>query len=283
MKISVIIVCKNEKDTIGKTLKSVFAQTYKNFEIIVVDGNSTDGTLELLKKYINIKLITGQEQGIYPAMNAGIEESTGEILYFLNANDSLFSNDIFEKITKAFIKNNCDLIYGDTNFQSLDKNGKTNNTYISHKDFYSKFVWAYRNINHQSTFYKKWLFDKYGKYNTNFQILADVDFTTKVIIKKNVSSLYLPFLIANYDTDGLSSYKNAESYKILKKEKQLIAKNYLTVEYTLFSIYNVFFNNFLIQKINNSLKSKFGLNIILKIRDTKRNIGRIFFWWMRKI
>ena len=99
MKISVIIVCKNEKDSIEKTIDSVFSQTYKKFEIIVLDGNSTDGTLEILKNYREkIKLVMNEEKGIYSAMNEGIRLSTGDVLYFLNANDSLFSDDVFKKI-----------------------------------------------------------------------------------------------------------------------------------------------------------------------------------------
>lgn len=276
MKISVIIVCKNEKDTIQKTLDSVFSQTYKDFEIIAVDGNSTDGTLEVLKKTPRIKLITGEEKGIYSAMNKGIESASGDILYFLNANDSIYSPDVFEKIIAAFATQNVDLIYGDTNFQADGKD-----TFVSHKDFYSKFVWAYRNINHQSTFYKKTLFEKYGVYDESFKILADVEFTTRVATKKRTKTLYLPIIIANYNHEGFSSYKNPDNIELARKEKKIIAKRYLRFEYNIFKIYNFFFgylNNLTIK----FLKEKFGLDAVYKFRDIKRKIGRTF-WWTRRI
>lgn len=276
MKISVIIACKNEKNTIQKTLDSVLEQTYKDYEIIAVDGNSTDGTLDILKKYPQIKLISGEENGIYPAMNKGIEASSGDILYFLNANDSLYAPDIFEKIVAVFATKNPDLIYGDTNFQSDGKN-----IFVSHKDFYSKFVWAYRNINHQSTFYKKSLFEKYGNYDESFKILADVEFTTKVATQKDVKTKYLPIIIANYNHEGVSSYKNPENVEISRQEKKEISKNYLRFEYNLFAVYNLIFGylNALTIKI---LKEKHGLNSVYRFRDFKRKIGRTF-WWTRRI
>jgi len=285
MKISVIIVCKNEKDTIAKTIDSVFSQNYKDFEILVLDGNSTDGTIEILKSYRErIKLIKNQGNGIYSAMNEGIRLSTGDILYFLNANDSLFSNDVFKKIIRKFEAENCDLIYGDTNFQSKDKAGNLVNTLISHRDFYSRFVWAYRNINHQSTFYKKWLFDEYGSYDQyEFKILADVEFTTNVILQEKVKHLYVPIIIANYNTEGISSHNNPENIIISKEEKEAIAKKYLNFEYKLFQIYNFFFANSLTNSFNEFLKKAFGLGLIYKIRDFKRGLGRIFIWWTRKI
>lgn len=285
MKISVIIACKDEKDTVAKTIDSVLLQTYNNFEIIVLDGNSTDGTLAILESYQDrIKLHSGKEDGIYNAMNDGIELATGEILYFLNANDTLCSNDIFEKVVKEFESGKYDIIYGDTNFQNKNEKGETTNTFVSHKDFYSKFVWAYRNINHQSTFYKKCLFEKYGNYNqAEFKILADVEFTTKVITQKDVKHLYLPIVIANYNANGLSSYDNPKNIQIARKEKEEIAKNYLNMEYNLFKIYNFFFNNFFTTKFNEFLKKTFGLEIIFKIRDFKRMLGRTFIWWSRKV
>jgi len=285
MKISVIIVCKNEKDSIEKTIDSVFSQTYKKFEIIVLDGNSTDGTLEILKNYREkIKLVMNEEKGIYSAMNEGIRLSTGDVLYFLNANDSLFSDDVFKKIAAKFETENCDLIFGDTNFQSRDESGNLVNTPVSHSDFYSRFVWAYRNINHQSTFYKKWLFDEYGTYHQNeYKILADVEFTTRVITQAQVKHLYLPITVANYNAEGVSSYNNPENIIMARKEKQAIAEKYLNFEYKSFQMYNSFFNNSFTDKINDGLKKTFGLGLIFKIRDFKRTLGRIFVWGLRKI
>lgn len=280
LKISVIIVCKNERETIAKAIESVLSQSYKDFEIIVLDGNSTDGTLEVLEIYKDkIKLVLGKENGIYSAMNDGIDLVTGEILYFLNANDSLFSNDVFETVIKYFKNGDYDLIYGDTMFKYKDEN-----MLVTHEDFYSRFVWAYRNFDQQSIFYKKWLFEKFGKFKQNeFKILADVEFTTHVITQKDVKHLYLPLIIANYDAHGMSSYDNPQNIAIARKEKAIIAKKYLNFEYNLFNIYNFFFNNFITTKFNEWIKKTYGLKTLFKIRDFKRILGRIFIWKTRKI
>lgn len=280
LKISVIIVCKNERATIEKTIESVLSQSYKNYEIIVLDGNSTDGTLEELEKYKDkIKLVLGKENGIYNAMNDGIELAKGEILYFLNANDSLFSNDVFETVIKKFEEGNYDLIYGDTMLKS-----KEENILDTHEDFYSKFVWAYRNFDQQSIFYKKWLFEKYGKFkHTEFKILADVEFSTNVVTQKDVKHIYLPIIIANYDAHGFSSYDNPQNIAIARKEKEKVAKTYLNFEYNIFKIYRFFFDNFLTQFFNAWIKKTYGLKTLFKIRDFKRTLGRAFIWKMRKI
>jgi glycosyltransferase involved in cell wall biosynthesis len=276
MKISVIIACKNEVDTIEKTINSVLEQTYTDFEIIAIDGNSTDGTLDIIREYPKVTLITGEENGIYPAMNKGIENANGDILYFLNANDYLYSNDVFEKIIAVFATQKPDIIYGETIFKTEDKE-----VFVSHKDFYSKFVWAYRNINHQSTFYKKWLFDKYGQYDESYKILADVDFTTKCVTQNDVKAVYTNQVVAYYNHEGVSSYSNPENVKIAQREKKRISKKYLKLESALFTLYNLIFglpNKF----INKTLKNKYGLDAIYKYRDIKRSIGRSF-WWLRKI
>lgn len=285
MKISVIMACKNEKNTIEKAIESVLFQTYKNFEIIVVDGHSTDGTLELLKKYSDyVKIFPEREKGIYQAMNYGIELADGDIFYFLNANDSIFNENVFERVMKCFDETNADFIYGDTNFQSRGKNGETVDSIVSHKDFYSKFVWAYRNLNHQSTFYKKELFEKYGNYDCkNFEILADVELTTKVSVQKGVKIFYLPIVIANYNSEGVSSYNNPENIKKARIEKETIVKTYLPFENKLFKVYDFVFAPLIGERANNFIKKRFGLKVLFKIRDFKRAIGRIFFWWWRRI
>ena len=114
MKISVITVCYNEAATIEKTLESIFNQTYQNIEFIVIDGGSTDGTLDIIEKYKDkiAYFVSEPDEGIYNAMNKGIKASSGEVLYFLNANDTLYSDDVLETVVSVFEKGNYDFVYG---------------------------------------------------------------------------------------------------------------------------------------------------------------------------
>ena len=112
MEFTIITICRNIKDTIGRTCESIINQTYQYFEWIVVDGNSDDGTYEILQTYKNRidYLIHEPDSGIYNAMNKGIRYANGEYLLFLNGGDEFYSNDILEKIKK---KLNSDIVYGD--------------------------------------------------------------------------------------------------------------------------------------------------------------------------
>jgi glycosyltransferase involved in cell wall biosynthesis len=116
VKISTILVCKNSVETISKSLQSLVDQTFKNCEIIVVDGNSTDGTkkyLQSFKKKID-HLIIEEDSGISEAFNKGLNKASGEWIYFLNSDDYLISNNILEKISSN-LKSNCNFVIGKVN------------------------------------------------------------------------------------------------------------------------------------------------------------------------
>ncbi|MFT4304483.1 MAG: glycosyltransferase, partial [Candidatus Woesearchaeota archaeon] len=114
MKISIITVCYNSSNTIEKTIKSVINQKNKNFEYIIIDGESSDDTLKIInkyKKFIN-KIISEKDNGIFEAMNKGIDFAKGDIIYFLNSDDFLLNNNIINKIQKIFEKNQLDAVFG---------------------------------------------------------------------------------------------------------------------------------------------------------------------------
>lgn len=221
MKISIITVCYNEAATIKKTFESIFSQSYKNIESIVIDGGSTDGTIDIIEKYKDkiAYFVSESDEGIYNAMNKGIKASSGEILYFLNGNDSLYSEDVLETVVNAFKQENYDFVYGNINLiypkmNKIEKYNKGINYYIS----------LNLPICHQSVFYKKKLFDKFGLYDENFFILADKDFNMKIWTNKKTKTFYLNKIIARFDKTGISSDK--KNKKILKLESSLIFYKY---------------------------------------------------------
>jgi|SaaInlLV_10m_DNA_2_1039722.scaffolds.fasta_scaffold01043_5 glycosyltransferase involved in cell wall biosynthesis len=169
MKISVITVSFNSERTIERTIKSVIEQTHKEIEYIIVDGGSTDNTLDIVDKYkenINI-LISEKDNGIYDAMNKGIKLATGEILHFLNSDDYYINSSSLEKVLNEF---NIDIGIVITPVNMVDVNGK-----LLYK-FSSNISNPFKCIPHQGFFYKKKLHDTYGMYSLFLKYASDYNF-----------------------------------------------------------------------------------------------------------
>jgi glycosyltransferase involved in cell wall biosynthesis len=148
-KLSIITVCRNIKDTIQRTCESIINQTWQDFEWIVVDGGSTDGTVEILKRYkdrIDI-LISEPDNGIYNAMNKGIKIATGEYLNFMNGGDSFYDNGVLEKVFKNK-EYSADILYGWQYF-------KVENNFRKFTEQLTKEKLCSTGIGHQAEFIKK--------------------------------------------------------------------------------------------------------------------------------
>ncbi|WP_150468046.1 glycosyltransferase family 2 protein [Francisella sp. SYW-9] len=206
--VSVITVVYNAKELLEETILSVLNQSYQNVEYIIVDGGSTDGTLDIIKKYqdhIN-QYVSEPDHGIYDAMNKGIALAKGKWLNFMNAGDRFYSNDVLEKVFDQEFLQDINVVYG--------------NTDIGHKilkykpDLNLKDMALGMRLCHQSTFYK--LNDSI-KYNLKYRICADQDFTMQYF-KLGKKSKYLDIVISKYDLDGISS-QNLN--KILKEKFQI--------------------------------------------------------------
>ena len=140
MKFSLITVCYNSANTIEDTFRSVLKQTYQNFEYIVIDGCSTDKTVELIKKYASIfhgkmRWISEKDNGIYDAMNKGIKMASGDIIGIINSDDVFARSDALSMIASAFLHHTCDAVYGD--LEVRDENLKeTHRLFIAKKGNY---------------------------------------------------------------------------------------------------------------------------------------------------
>ena len=220
---SIITVCLNANEALRQTLHSIEQQTFKDFEWIVVDGGSTDGTVELIQNHSCVnRLISEPDEGIYDAMNKGLEISSGEYVFFLNAGDWLYSN---ETLSDAEQHLKTDIVIG--NLAVVDKCGfislRRYETYgINKKYIYSK------TLPHQSTFIKKKLFLTYGLYCKSFKIKGDHDFFAR-IITKGASFSFLPICITFFPLNGLSfQMKKSE---LLKNELMLVRKRNYSIAY----------------------------------------------------
>lgn len=213
-KIGIITINLNNGDGLEKTIESVIKQTYKNYEFIIIDGGSTDNSLDVIKKYEkHITYWTSEkDNGIYNAMNKGIGKCNSDYLIFLNSGDYFYENSTIEKIHPNLFD---DIVYGDL---LIHNNSKTFVKYYKAK--INKEYFLSDTLPHQGSFIKKELFDD-CKYNENYKIISDWIFFFENIINKNRTYLHLPYIISNYSLGGISS-----NVKELFDEK----KKYLNIE-----------------------------------------------------
>lgn len=242
MKISIITVCFNAKDTIEDTFLSIFAQSYKDFELIVIDGGSVDGTLDIINKHRDkiSYFISEPDRGLYDAMNKGIKAASGDFLFFLNANDIFFDSGVLTKVALA-LTNNPDkkFLFGDVEYISEDKQSSK---IVSFRATKTEFSLIYNNICHQGIFYHQSLFEKFGLYSNEYQIYADWDFNIKCLVQNRVSAMYLPIVISKFQMGGACS--DAKAIKNCREEKKLLIKKYYPKYIFVFSVIDFLRQNF---------------------------------------
>jgi glycosyltransferase involved in cell wall biosynthesis len=218
MKISIITVCYNSATTIEKTILSVTNQTYKNIEYIIVDGNSKDSTIEIIKRNEDkiSKWISEPDKGLYEAMNKGIKMATGDIVGILNSDDTFNSNTVVEEIVDFHKRNNIEASVG--NIIQHKENGKIVRLYSSKKWNPEKLKIGFMPP-HPSIFFKRELFEKYGNYFLGFKIGADYELITRFFLKNKIIWKYSGITTTSMLVGGLSS-SGAQSYKLITKEIQ---------------------------------------------------------------
>ena len=200
MKFSIITVNYNNKEGLQKTIESVINQTFHDYEFIVIDGCSTDGSAEVLKEYdAQISYwVSEPDGGIYQGMNKGIAKATGEYLNFMNSGDCFYSSEILEKVSSYF--SDADFIVGkDYHFNNEIKKGHTSiqppRTTMIH------FFMA--TLDHQSSFIKRELFNN-SLYDENHRLVSDWIFFTEKIVKENKHVQFIPDIVCRREEGGLS-------------------------------------------------------------------------------
>lgn len=207
-KFSVITVCYNNIDELKRTLKSLEQQTYKNYESIVVDGGSKDGTAEFLKKAkVVSKYVSEPDSGVYNAMNKGIDMASGDYVIFMNSGDTFFAPDVLAEVADATEQYpDSEFVYGDALLILAD--GKR----VLRE--YDNPMCNGKNICHQSIFYKKSLFEKYGRYDEGYKVVADYDLNLRLLLQYKVIPYHIRLPICVFEYGGLS---NSEKYKDIRR------------------------------------------------------------------
>lgn len=194
--ISVITVSYNAVETIEKTILSVINQIYANVEYIIIDGGSTDGTVDVINKYSEriFYWISESDKGIYDAMNKGVAKANGDYLFFLGADDALYSKFTFWKVSQYFKQKNI-IYYGKVLLVPSRKiyGEKMNLRKI-----------CLKNINHQAIFYPRKVFEKYN-YNTLYKVYADYHLNLLCFSDEIFSFTYLDCIVSEFNEQGYSS------------------------------------------------------------------------------
>lgn len=207
----------NAAATLDIALKSIIHQTFQNTEVLIVDGLSSDDTLEIAKKYQlkfpQIKIISEKDEGIYDAMNKGIGIAKGEWVYFMGSDDSLYETNTIEHFLKPEKVNNFEVLYG--NVFSTRFSGVYDGEFT-----YSKL--ATKNICHQSIFFNKSVFKKIGNFNLKYKTHADWDHNIRWFFSSKISKLYINQVVANYADCGYSSLNKDDLFNKEKNIKLLL-------------------------------------------------------------
>lgn len=229
--LSVITVCYNEKE-LERTCKSIVEQTFQDFEWVVIDGGSNSETLEILNKYKSRMdvFVSEKDTGIYNAMNKGIALASGKWLNFMNAGDTFHESNTLENV---FVKNadvlkNADIVYCDSLFCNPD-NTSDLNEFPDKPDY---FFWQCNSLNHQASFIRRSLFEKFGKYDEGYRICADFD---KFLLfqKEKCKFRHLKIIVSNFFTDGFSNINKGAT----AIEKEGIINKYFSYKYkTLYTL-----------------------------------------------
>lgn len=203
MKISIITVCLQSADTIEDTIKTVLSQDYKDIEYIVVDGGSTDGTLNIINRYKNkiAKVISEPDKGLYDAMNKGLRSSTGNILATLNGDDVYADQTTVGQMAEFIQNNGLDAAYGDLIYVDRRDTGHVKRFWQPgrYKEGAFSHGWV---IPHPTFFCRKEIFEKFGYFNDELQIAADFELMLRLIEKHRIKIGYLPKVIVKMSTGG---------------------------------------------------------------------------------
>ena len=210
MKLSIITVNYNDAEGLERTIRSIISQTFRDYEFIIIDGGSTDGSVDVIKQYESYidYWVSEPDGGIYPGMNKGLRQAKGEYLNFMNGGDCYHSSDVLETIFA--LGSNADVITGEHAENGLRNVGKDGVTML---DLYK---WA---IDHQASFIKREIALRHP-YDEKYKIVSDWKFFIEALVFDNCTFYYTDTIVVDVDMEGISN----TNYDLDRKEREQVMK-----------------------------------------------------------
>jgi glycosyltransferase involved in cell wall biosynthesis len=242
MKISIITPTYNSETVIKDCMDSLVNQSYKNFEHLVIDGASTDKTLQILQEYRNhlTVLMSRPDQGIYDAMNKGINLATGEIVGFLNSDDFYINNNILTRVANVFMEDPLlDGCYADLLYTDKLDTSRIVRYYKSKKFVPGAFAkgWC---PPHPTFFLRRSIFERFGYFNLNYSIAADVEFMMRLLEIKNIRVRYVPELWVKMRMGGVTNRNLKNLWNQNQEVLRALRSHRLPTNIILFFLFKIF-------------------------------------------
>ena len=205
--LSIIIPTYNSSKTVATCLQSILNQTYTDFEVLIIDGISEDSTLKIVAGFNDdrVTVVSEKDNGVYDAMNKGVNLAQGQWIYFLGSDDTLFNNEVLMNVYLEMQTNLYDVIYGNVLFV------ERNEIYAGEVSPENIFE---TNISHQAIFFRKSAFLKVGKFDLRYKIYADWDHNIRWIFSKSVRRRFVNLIVANFSVAGLSASVDKDFYSL---------------------------------------------------------------------
>lgn len=226
MKISIITVTYNSEKTLKDTIESVLKQNYKDYEYIIVDGLSKDGTMNIVKEYEpkfegKLRYISEKDTGLYNAMNKGVKMATGDIVGLINSDDMYANENVLQTIVNKFKETSCDGTYANLIFMDEETMSIPQRIWKSPK---GKLENGWHPA-HPTLYLRKEIYDRIGEFDTNFRIVADYDFMIRMMKDKSIKLEYIDDVLVHMRAGGTSTAGLKGYVKNLKESHKALVKN----------------------------------------------------------
>jgi glycosyltransferase involved in cell wall biosynthesis len=227
---SIVTITLNCADAAVRTAQSVLAQTAQNYEYIVKDGVSTDNTVDALRQLGGSRIIVSPDAGIYDAMNQSLKFCSGKYVFFLNAGDTFYSNEVLQRIC-AEMKSGAAIIYGNVNLSPFDQ-------VLEYPSKLSRYFLFRKTLCHQAWFAQLTTYISLGGFNSDYRHIADQEFLLRAILKHNLAVQHVKCTVANFAYGGASTYARRQ---MDEERRHAMAQFYSPWEAVAFSLIGLHF------------------------------------------